>query len=48
MIKKRKTQAIAAKYQKARRGISMFKKEKENYNGDTKNKIDSDQANNEY
>ena len=47
-MERRKTKAIAAKRQKVRRGTSLSSKEEESYKSNTKNKIDPDQANNEY
>lgn len=49
MIEKQKTKAIAAKYQKARWEISLFKKEKKNYKNDIVDETDPDQVgNNKY
>ncbi len=45
MVERRKTKAMAAKCQRARRGISLFSEEEEIYESDTENKTDPDQAN---
>ena len=44
MIERRKTEAMAAKRQKARRGISLSSEEKENYKSNTKDETNPDQA----
>lgn len=48
IVEKQKIEAIASKYQKARGGISLFNKKKENYKHVNKNKTDLDQVNNKY
>ena len=47
MVEKRKTKAIAAKRQRARREISLSIEEKKNYESDTADERDPDQANND-
>ena len=42
-----KTEAMAVKRPKARRGISLFSEEKENYKNDTRDETDPDQAGND-
>lgn len=42
MIKKQKTEAMAAKHQRARIGISLSSEKKQNYKSDTRDKIDPD------
>ncbi len=44
MVERRKTEGIATKRQRARRGISLSRKEKENYESDTGDETDPDQA----
>lgn len=46
MVERRKTEAIVAKYQKARREISLSSKEKENYKSNTGDKINPDKVGN--
>ena len=46
MVQKRKTEAMAAKCQRAKGGMSLSNKEEENYERDTKDKTNSDQAGN--
>ena len=46
MMAKRKTEAMAARHQKTRGGISLFSKKKEIYKSDTKDETDPDQAGN--
>lgn len=48
MVERQKTKAMAAKYCKNRRETSLFNREKKNYKSDTKDDINSDQANNKY
>ena len=38
---------MAIKHQRVREGISLFSKKKENYESDTRNKTDLDQASND-
>ena len=47
MVERRKTKAIAVKRWKARKEISSYNKEIENYESDTRDKIDPDQASND-
>ncbi len=47
MVERRKTEAIAAKRQRARGGISLSSEEEENYESDTEDETDLDQANND-
>ena len=44
MVEKQKTEAMAVRRQRARRGISLSSKEEENYESDTRDKTDPDQA----
>ena len=44
MVERRKTEAMAAKYQRARGGISLSSKQEENYKSVTGDKTDPDQA----
>ncbi len=44
MVERRKTEAMAAKRRRARRGISLCSEEKENYESDTGDETDPDQA----
>ena len=46
-MERRKTKAMAARRQKAKRGISLSNEEKENYESDTGEKTDPDQAGND-
>ena len=46
-MKRQKTEAMAAKCQKARRGISLSSEREENYKSDTKDETDPDQAGND-
>ncbi len=46
MIEWQKTKAMAAKHQKARRGISLSSEEEKNYESDTKDETDPDEADN--
>lgn len=48
MVKRQKTKAIGAKRQSSRKGICLSNKEKEDYEGDTRDKKDPDQSNNQY
>lgn len=48
MMEKRKIKAMAAKRQRAKKRISLSNKKKRNYESDTGDKTDLDQANNEY
>ncbi len=45
IVKRWKTEAMVAKHQQAKREISSFIEEEENYESDTKDKTDLDQAN---
>ena len=47
MVEKEKTKAMAARRQKAKRGISLSNEEEENYENDTGDETDPDQANND-
>ena len=47
MMERRKTKAMAAKRQRARRGINSSSKEEENYKSDTGDETDLDQAGND-
>ena len=47
MIEKRKIKAMAARRQRARRGISLSNEEEENYEKNTGDKTDLDQASND-
>lgn len=42
MIERRKTKAIATKCQRVKGGIHLSSEEKDNYESDTRNEIDSD------
>ena len=44
MIEKRKTEAMAARRQKAKRGISFSSEEEENYERDIRDETDPNQA----
>ncbi len=44
IVERRKTEAIVAKRQRVRRGISLFSEEKENYESDTGDEMDINQA----
>ena len=46
MVERRKTEAIASRYQRAKGGISLSSKEKKNYESNTEDETDPDQANN--
>lgn len=48
MIEKQKTEAMTAKRHKNRRGISLFNAKKENYESETKNNTDPNQAKDKY
>ena len=48
MIEKRKREAIAAKYRRNRKGISLSNREAENHKSDTEDDMDPDQAKNKY
>ena len=48
MMEKRKTKAMAAKHRKDRREISLSSEEKGNYESNTKDDTDPDQADNKY
>lgn len=48
IIERRKTKTIVAKYKRARGEISFFSKEDKDYESDTENETDLDQANNKY
>lgn len=48
MVEKQRIKAMAAKLQRAREGVSLSSKEKKNYESDTKDEIDLNQANNKY
>lgn len=48
MVERRKTEAMAAKRQRARGGISLSSEEGGNYESDTGDETDPDQANDEY
>ena len=48
MIKRWKTKAIAAKYCRDRRGISLFSKEERNYESEIGDDTNLNQANNKY
>ena len=43
-MERRNTEAMIAKRQRARRGISSSSKDKKNYESDTEDKTDSDQV----
>ncbi len=45
MVERRKTEAMAAKHQRARGGISSSSEEEENYESDIEDETDLDQAN---
>ncbi len=45
MVERRKTKAMAAKRRRARGGISSSNEEEKNYESDTRDETDSDQAN---
>ena len=47
-MKRRKTKAMAAKRQRARGGIHLSSEEKEDYESNTRDEIDSDQADDKY
>ncbi len=47
MVEKRKTEAMAAKRRRARGGISSSSKEEDNYENNTRDEIDLDQADND-
>lgn len=42
IVERWKRKAIAAKYQRAERGISLFNEEKKSYKSDIRDEIDSD------
>ena len=46
MMKKRKTETMAARRQRARGGISLSNEEEKNYKSDTENETNPDQAGN--
>ncbi len=46
MVERRKIEAIATKHRRARGGISLSNEEEENYESDTKDETDPDQADN--
>lgn len=48
MIKKWKTEAITVKCQRVRESICLFSEEKENFDSDTEDEIDPNQADNKY
>lgn len=48
IIKKQKIEIIATKHSKARRGISLFSEEEEDYKSNTGEEINLDQADNKY
>ena len=43
MVERQKTEAMAVRCQRARRGISLFSEEEENYKKDIKDKMDPNQ-----
>ncbi len=45
MVEKRKIEVIAVKRQRVKGGIRLSNKEEENYESDTRDKTDPDQAN---
>lgn len=45
IVEKQKIEAMAAKCHKDRKGISLYSRKKENYDGDTRNDMDLDQVN---
>ena len=45
IVERRKTETMATRHQRARRGIILSSKEEENYESDTGDEIDLDQAN---
>ena len=47
MMERQKTKAMVAKCQKAKRRISSFSKNEENYENNTENKTDSNQTDND-
>ena len=47
MVKRRKTKAMAARCQRARREISLSREKEENYESDTGDETDPDQAGND-
>ena len=47
MVERQKIEAMAARCQRARGGISLSSKEEENYESDTGDKTDSDPAGND-
>ena len=48
IVEKQKTRALAAKRQRARKGISLSNKKEQSYEIDTRDNIDLDQVNDEY
>lgn len=48
MIKKQKIEAIAIKYNRNKREISLFSKKKDDYNNNTIDNIDSNEAKAKY
>ena len=48
MVERQKTEAMAAKRYRDRRRTSFSSKKEGNYESDTKNDVDPDQANNKY
>lgn len=48
IVKKQKTEAMAAKYHRARGGISLFSEKKGNYESETKDDTDPDQVSDKY
>ena len=47
MVERRKTKTMAARRQRAKRGINLSNKEKKNYESNTKDETDPDQAGND-
>ena len=48
MAERQKIEDLAVKYQRPKRGIRLFSEKKEDYESDTKDKMDPNQANCDY
>ena len=48
MVERQKTKAMAAKYHKNRRGISLSSRKEENYKSDIKHNINAEQVKDKY
>lgn len=48
LVEKWRTRAMAAKCQRAKKGVSLSNEEEGNYESDTRDETDPDQANNKY